>query len=102
MQSSEIHCLHEAVQVLYAIWDQMVIPPQPHWGSQEESLTLIFTRTRTRCRRVLEHLFRAHPLEVIEAVVECWYCGQTVSIRNSPNRHPHSHGSSPTILPPSN
>ncbi|KAI0803164.1 Dopey, N-terminal-domain-containing protein [Irpex lacteus] len=64
--------LYEAIRVLYAVWDQLVIPSPPNWDSQEESLTLIFGRTRTRCRRVLEHLFRAHPLEVLESSVDCW------------------------------
>ncbi|KAI0095247.1 Dopey, N-terminal-domain-containing protein [Irpex rosettiformis] len=64
--------LHEAIRVLYAVWDQLVITMPENWDSREESLSLIYVRTRTRCRRVLEHLFRAHPLEVLESSVDCW------------------------------
>ncbi|KAI0690744.1 Dopey, N-terminal-domain-containing protein [Cytidiella melzeri] len=69
---ADSRALNEAIRVLYAVWDQLIIPPHPQWESQEESLSLIYVRTRTRCRRVLEHLFRAHPLEVIESVIDCW------------------------------
>lgn len=74
--------MQDAIRILCAVWEQMVVPPQPRWGSQEESLALIYTRARTRCRRVLEHLFKAHPLEVLESVVECWYRNATVSVMN--------------------
>jgi hypothetical protein len=70
--------LHEAIRVLYAVWEQLVIPAHPDWDSQKESLTLIYMRTRSRCRRVLEHLFRAHPLEVLESVIDCWSRTKTV------------------------
>ncbi|GJE86225.1 Dopey, N-terminal-domain-containing protein [Phanerochaete sordida] len=73
IKPSDPRCMQEAIRVLWAMWEQLVVPPQSRWGSQEESLTLIYTRARTRCRRVLEHLFKAHPLEVLESVVECWY-----------------------------
>jgi hypothetical protein len=33
---------------------------------------MIFNRAHTRCRRVLEHLFRAHPTEVLESIIEYW------------------------------
>ncbi|KAI0830814.1 Dopey, N-terminal-domain-containing protein [Trametes gibbosa] len=71
-RSSDHRCLHNAVRVLYAMWDKLVIPQDGRWGSQEESLTLIYGRARTRTKRVLEHLFRAHSSEVMEAVVDCW------------------------------
>jgi hypothetical protein len=35
-------------------------------------LSLICAKTRTRCRRVLEHFFRLHSAEVLESIVECW------------------------------
>ena len=71
-RSSDNRCLHNAVQVLYAMWDKLIIPEGSHWASREESLALIYTRSRNRSRRVLEHLFRAHSSEVLEAVVDCW------------------------------
>ncbi|GBE77521.1 hypothetical protein SCP_0103960 [Sparassis crispa] len=72
-KSSDYVCLHEAVRVLYSIWEGLSGPGQHTWTSREESLSLIFTRTRTRCRRVLEHLFRAHSTEVLESIVDCWH-----------------------------
>ncbi|KAI1794036.1 Dopey, N-terminal-domain-containing protein [Ganoderma leucocontextum] len=71
-RSSDNRCLHDAVRVLYAMWDRLVIPEDSHWASREESLALIYTRSRNRSRRVLEHLFRAYSTEVLEAVVDCW------------------------------
>ncbi|KAI0375501.1 hypothetical protein BV20DRAFT_986250 [Pilatotrama ljubarskyi] len=72
-RSSDFRCLHNAVRVLYAMWDKLVIQQEGRWGSQEESLSLIYTRARNRSRRVLEHLFRVHSSEVLEAVVDCWH-----------------------------
>ncbi|KAI0334441.1 hypothetical protein GY45DRAFT_1318466 [Cubamyces sp. BRFM 1775] len=72
-RSSDYRCLHNAVRVLYAMWDKLVVSPDSDWGSQEESLSLIYSRARTRAKRVLEHLFRAHSTEVLEAVVDCWH-----------------------------
>ncbi|KAI0361079.1 hypothetical protein OH77DRAFT_1391372 [Trametes cingulata] len=72
-RSSDYRCLHNAVRVLYAMWDRLVVPQEGRWGSQEESLSLIYARARNRARRVLEHLFRVHSSEVLEAVVDCWH-----------------------------
>ena len=80
VKTPDCRCLHEAIAVLYAIWEQLATPLGSRWGSQEESLQLIFTRTRTRCRRVLEHLFREYSLEVMESVVDCWSRGSSVSL----------------------
>jgi len=33
---------------------------------------MIYSRTRVRCRRVLEHLFRIQSAEVLESVIDCW------------------------------
>ncbi|THH33130.1 hypothetical protein EUX98_g1019 [Antrodiella citrinella] len=71
-KSSDYRCLRESVRVLYVIWISLIIPPSHTPSSQDESLILIFTRSRTRCRRVLEHLFRAHAAEVLECIIECW------------------------------
>ncbi|KAI0756510.1 Dopey, N-terminal-domain-containing protein [Daedaleopsis nitida] len=72
-RSSDFRCLHNAVRVLYSMWDKLFLPHEGDWASREDSLSLIYSRARTRSRRVLEHLFRAHSTEVLEAVVDCWY-----------------------------
>lgn len=78
MKFVDCRCLHESVRVLYAVWEQMRIPENTDWESQEEALSLTYNRTRSRCRRVFEHLFRAHPLEVLESVIDCWSRTHTV------------------------
>jgi hypothetical protein len=64
--------LHEAVRVLFSIWATLAWtspqPPKP----KDESLSIIYNRTRLRCRRVLEHLFRVQSGEVFESIVDCW------------------------------
>ena len=44
---------------------------------------MIYSRTRGRCRRVLEYLFRAYPAEVLEGVVSCWDRDLTLHSRDS-------------------
>lgn len=39
---------------------------------------MIYTRTRLRCRRVLEHLFRVQSSEVFESIVDWWSRDLTV------------------------
>ncbi|KAI0081169.1 hypothetical protein K474DRAFT_1768894 [Panus rudis PR-1116 ss-1] len=68
----DYRCLHEAVRILYSIWESFAISHKSKWTSEEESLSLIYSRARTRCRRVLEHLFRVHSSEVLESVIVCW------------------------------
>lgn len=41
---------------------------------------MIYSRTRFRCRRVLEHIFRVHSAEVLESVIECWGRETTVCL----------------------
>lgn len=48
-------------------------------------LSLICAKTRTRCRRVLEHFFRLQSAEVLESVVECWNTEGPVG--STDNRH---------------
>ncbi|KAI0783393.1 Dopey, N-terminal-domain-containing protein [Abortiporus biennis] len=70
---SDHHCLFDAIGVLYSVWSSLIPPQNPdEWTSHEESLSMIYTRSRTRCRRVLEHLFRTHSSEVLEGIIECW------------------------------
>ena len=51
-----------------------------------DSLSMIYNRTHSRCRRVLEHLFRAHPTEVLESVIECW--DRDALLRSKGSNHP--------------
>lgn len=70
-RSPGYRALQEAVRVLYSTWGSTWSERETR-ASQDESLSLIFTRVRVRTRRVLEHLFRVQSAEVFEAVVECW------------------------------
>ncbi|CAL1694342.1 unnamed protein product [Somion occarium] len=72
VKSSDYRTLHDAVRVLYSIWTTLVVTKGQYWTSESESLSLIYGRTRTRCRRVLEHLFRVHSSGVLESIVVCW------------------------------
>ena len=40
---------------------------------------MIYARTRLRCRRVLEHLFRVQSSEVFESIVDWWSRDLTVN-----------------------
>ncbi|EJD54553.1 hypothetical protein AURDEDRAFT_156337 [Auricularia subglabra TFB-10046 SS5] len=66
--------IREAVQVLYSTWQTTSSHAIPA-GSEEDSLSLTCSRTLSRCKRVLERLFRAQSLEVLEAAVEYWSRG---------------------------
>ncbi|KIY73422.1 hypothetical protein CYLTODRAFT_365976 [Cylindrobasidium torrendii FP15055 ss-10] len=72
-RSPGYRALQEAVRVLYSIWGSLAPLDQEPNPSTNESLALIYTRVRLRCRRVLEHLFRVQAPEVFEAVIECWH-----------------------------
>ncbi|KAG2350958.1 hypothetical protein BDR05DRAFT_955104 [Suillus weaverae] len=64
--------LHDGIRVLLAMWVNMVWHDTTSPRPEADSLSMIYNRTHARCRRVLEHLFRAHPTEVLESVIECW------------------------------
>ncbi|KAG2138725.1 Dopey, N-terminal-domain-containing protein [Suillus bovinus] len=64
--------LHDGIRVLLAIWVNMVWRDTTGLRPEADSLSMIYNRTHARCRRVLEHLFRAYPTEVLESVIECW------------------------------
>ncbi|KAG5220330.1 Dopey, N-terminal-domain-containing protein [Salix suchowensis] len=74
--------LHEAVRVLYAMWEAMAWTQPTTRSSKDDSLSLIFNRSRLRCRRVLEHFFRAQSAEVFESIIECWSKQSTVCDAN--------------------
>ncbi|KAF8963955.1 Dopey, N-terminal-domain-containing protein [Flammula alnicola] len=71
--------LDEGIRVLYSLWASLAWKaPQP-WTPKDDSLSLIYTRTRLRCRRVLEHLFRVQSAEVFESIVDWWSRDLTLS-----------------------
>jgi hypothetical protein len=69
---------------LYKIWGlfDWANPDNPY--PKDDSLSLIYTRTRLRCRRVLEHLFRVHSPEVFESIIDCWNQDKSVRIYLNP------------------
>lgn len=58
--------MYETVRVLYGLWDLLSDANEALWTFSA------YSKTRMRCRKVLEHLFRAHSTEVLESVVDCW------------------------------
>ncbi|KAH7930453.1 hypothetical protein BV22DRAFT_1000727 [Leucogyrophana mollusca] len=72
VRSPGYRSLHEGVRVLYSIWQSMAWRSPAAPSAEDDTLSLIFNRTRGRCRRVLEHLFRVQPAEVFESVIDCW------------------------------
>lgn len=64
--------LHEGIRVLFAIWANFLWTDSNPTRPEDEMLSMIYNRSRARCRRVLEHLFRAHPNEVLESLIICW------------------------------
>ncbi|KAK7063885.1 dopey-N domain-containing protein [Favolaschia claudopus] len=64
--------LHEGVRVLYLIWSTLQWSDRDTWSSKDDTLSFIYNRTRLRCRRVLEHLFRVQSAEVFESIIDCW------------------------------
>ncbi|KAF9486392.1 hypothetical protein BDN70DRAFT_822033, partial [Pholiota conissans] len=71
--------LDDGIHVLYALWASLIWKAPQSWAPKDESLSLIFTRTRLRCRRVLEHLFRMQTIEVFESIVDWWNRDQPLS-----------------------
>ncbi|KAJ3739812.1 Dopey, N-terminal-domain-containing protein [Lentinula detonsa] len=72
VRSPAYHVLNEGVRVLYLIWGTLEWTEPEATTSRNESLALIYSRTRIRCRRVLEHIFRVQSAEVFESIVDCW------------------------------
>ncbi|KAG8881950.1 hypothetical protein FRB98_004046 [Tulasnella sp. 332] len=71
-RSPNYRCLEEAVHILYSTW---ILTSAASINQSEtaisESYTLIFSRVRTRCKKVLERLFRVQSGEVLECLIEC-------------------------------
>lgn len=66
VRSSDNRTMYETVRVLYGLWDLLSDANEALWTFSA------YSKTRMRCRKVLEHLFRAHSTEVLESVVDCW------------------------------
>ncbi|KNZ76347.1 Protein dopey [Termitomyces sp. J132] len=71
-RSPAYRSLDEGIRVLYLLWATLSWNTPSTWSSKDDSLSLVYNRTRIRCCRVLEHLFRVQPVEVFESVVDCW------------------------------
>ncbi|KAF8913192.1 Dopey, N-terminal-domain-containing protein [Gymnopilus junonius] len=76
--------LDEGIRVLYSIWASLVWKPLHVWSVKDDTLSLIYSRTRLRCRRVLEHLFRVQTTEVFESFVD-WWSRETTLSTSSPD-----------------
>jgi len=72
-RSPGYRCLHDAVRVLYTLWLSTGITTPSNLGPEAETILLIKGRTRLRCRRAMERLFRAQSSEVLESLIECWF-----------------------------
>ncbi|KAF9447031.1 hypothetical protein P691DRAFT_803039 [Macrolepiota fuliginosa MF-IS2] len=71
-RSPAYRALDEGIRVLYSIWSTLLWTKSETESARDESLSMIYNRTRVRCRRALEHLFRMQSAEVFESIVECW------------------------------
>ncbi|KAJ3572176.1 hypothetical protein NP233_g3254 [Leucocoprinus birnbaumii] len=71
-RSPAYRALDEGIRVLYSIWSALLWKKRDAETARDESLSMIYNRTRLRCRRSLEHLFRVQSAEVFESIVECW------------------------------
>ncbi|TFY67972.1 hypothetical protein EVG20_g3733 [Dentipellis fragilis] len=71
-RSPSYRTLHEAVRVLFSIWTTMTWSESQAWTPSYESLSMIFSKARVRCRRVFEHFFRVQSSEVLESIIDCW------------------------------
>ncbi|KAI0050603.1 hypothetical protein FA95DRAFT_1536117 [Auriscalpium vulgare] len=79
IRSPGYRSLHDGIRVLFSVWTTTAWPKSKPWMPQDESLSQICSRSRTRCRRVFEHFFRIQSAEVLESIIECWYRDNAVS-----------------------
>ncbi|KIK97672.1 hypothetical protein PAXRUDRAFT_824668 [Paxillus rubicundulus Ve08.2h10] len=72
VRSPGLRSLHDGIRILFAIWANFTwTNPKPK-RPEDDSLSMIYSRTRSRCRRALEHLFRTYSTEVLETIINCW------------------------------
>lgn len=72
-RSPGYRCLHDAVRTLYTVWLSTGTTTPSDLGPEAETILLIQSRTRLRCRKAMERLFRAQSAEVLESLIECWF-----------------------------
>ena len=72
-RSPGYRCLHDAVRILYTVWLSAGTTTPSDLGPEAETILLIQGRTRLRCRKAMERLFRAQSAEVLESLIECWF-----------------------------
>lgn len=78
-RSPGYRCLHDAVRVLYTVWLSTGTTTPSDFGPEAETILLVQGRTRLRCRKAMERLFRAQSAEVLETLIECWFDDALVS-----------------------
>ncbi|PPQ99509.1 hypothetical protein CVT24_005299 [Panaeolus cyanescens] len=71
--------LDEGIRVLYSVWASLLWKAPSTWSPRDDSMSLIYNRTRLRCRRILEHLFRVQSGEVFESIIDWWSRDSTLS-----------------------
>ncbi|KAF9056037.1 Dopey, N-terminal-domain-containing protein [Panaeolus papilionaceus] len=71
--------LDEGIRVLYSVWASLMWTTPTSWSARDDSMSLIYNRTRLRCRRILEHLFRVQSGEVFESLIDWWSRDLTLS-----------------------
>ncbi|KIJ66430.1 hypothetical protein HYDPIDRAFT_26778 [Hydnomerulius pinastri MD-312] len=83
VRSPGFRSLHDGIRVLFAFWVNFIWTSSSPKQPEDDSLSMIYSRTRIRCRRALEHLFRAYPTEVLESVISCWDRDLSLHTRDS-------------------
>ncbi|TDL26444.1 hypothetical protein BD410DRAFT_521497 [Rickenella mellea] len=71
-QSPGYRSLHDGINVLFSAW-ALVAQDLQNTSPVFDTMSHLFNRTRMRCRKVFEKLFRVKSMEVTESVVENWY-----------------------------
>ncbi|KAG9123031.1 hypothetical protein FRC07_000333 [Ceratobasidium sp. 392] len=74
--SPTYRALYESVGVLHSLWIASAWNPSSPPHAMDESISLTYARSRLRCRKVLERIFRVHSAEVLEIIIECWDKGE--------------------------
>jgi hypothetical protein len=72
VRSPGYRSLHDGMRILFLAWAATPFPKPANWSSCDDSLSLVMSRTRLRCRRVIENLFRVHSAEVLESIIDFW------------------------------
>ncbi|KAF9524082.1 Dopey, N-terminal-domain-containing protein [Crepidotus variabilis] len=79
-RSPGYRALDDGIRVLYSIWASLIWKTPSKWSTKDDTMSLIYNRTRLRCRRVLEHLFRVQNMEVFESLIDWWSKDQSLAV----------------------